>query len=156
MPYVLSGMRIGIGVAFIVVIVAEMIAVNQGLGYRILEAREYFWSDKIIAGMITIGLIGLVIDGVHEPASARGCSAGTGGWRGERGRPAIRVEGVRKVFATGGREVVALDGIDLEVAAGEFVCLLGPSGCGKSTLLNAVAGFSPAHLGAHPGRRGAR
>jgi NitT/TauT family transport system permease protein len=62
MPYILAGMRIGIGVAFIVVIVAEMIAVNAGLGYRILEAREYFWSDKIIAGMITIGLCGLGID----------------------------------------------------------------------------------------------
>jgi NitT/TauT family transport system permease protein len=45
-----------------VVIVAEMIAVNSGLGYRILEAREYFWSDKVIAGMITIGLCGLAID----------------------------------------------------------------------------------------------
>ena len=64
-------MRIGIGVAFIVVIVAEMTAVNQGLGYRILEAREYFWSDKIIAGMITIGLIGLLIDGVMGRISAR-------------------------------------------------------------------------------------
>jgi NitT/TauT family transport system permease protein len=32
-----------------------MIAVNNGLGFRILEAREYFWSDKIIAGMLTIG-----------------------------------------------------------------------------------------------------
>ena len=57
--------------------------------------------------------------------------------------PAIRAERVRKVFATGGRDVVALDGIDLDVAPGEFVCLLGPSGCGKSTLLNAFAGFSP-------------
>ena len=61
-PYILSGVRIGIGTAFIVVIVSEMIAVNNGLGFRILEAREYFWSDKIIAGMISIGLLGLFID----------------------------------------------------------------------------------------------
>ena len=61
-PYILSGVRIGIGTAFIVVIVAEMIAVSNGLGFRIMEAREYFWSDKIIAGMITIGLLGLAID----------------------------------------------------------------------------------------------
>jgi len=38
--------------------------------------------------------------------------------------------------------IVALDRIDLDVAKGEFVCLLGPSGCGKSTLLNAIAGFT--------------
>ncbi len=63
-PYILSGMRIGIGTSFIVVIVSEMIAVNNGLGFRILEAREYFWSDKIIAGMFTIGLFGLLIDTV--------------------------------------------------------------------------------------------
>jgi len=61
-PYILSGVRIGIGTAFIVVIVSEMIAVNNGLGFRILEAREYFWSDKIMAGMMTIGLLGLAID----------------------------------------------------------------------------------------------
>lgn len=61
-PYILSGVRIGIGTAFIVVIVSEMIAVNNGLGFRILEAREYFWSDKIIAGMVTIGMLGLAID----------------------------------------------------------------------------------------------
>ena len=62
MPYILTGVRVGIGVAFIVVIVAEMTAVNMGLGYRILEAREFMWSDKIMAGMITIGLCGLGID----------------------------------------------------------------------------------------------
>jgi NitT/TauT family transport system ATP-binding protein len=56
--------------------------------------------------------------------------------------PAIRIRGVHKVFAGGGREVTALAGIDLDVAQGELVCLLGPSGCGKSTLLDAIAGFS--------------
>jgi NitT/TauT family transport system ATP-binding protein len=61
--------------------------------------------------------------------------------------PAIRLRGVRKVFAAEGRELVALDGIDLDVAPGELVCLLGPSGCGKSTLLNAIAGFSPPTAG---------
>jgi NitT/TauT family transport system permease protein len=61
-PYILTGMRIGVGTAFIVVIVSEMTAVNGGLGFRILEARENFWSAKIIAGMITIGLWGLAID----------------------------------------------------------------------------------------------
>ncbi|WP_431855976.1 ABC transporter permease [Azospirillum sp.] len=61
-PYILAGARIGIGTAFIVVIVSEMIAVNAGLGFRILEAREFMWSDKIIAGMFTIGFLGLGID----------------------------------------------------------------------------------------------
>jgi len=54
----------------------------------------------------------------------------------------ISVQGVHKVFQSGGQDVYALKAIDLEVGRGEFVCLLGPSGCGKSTLLNAVAGFS--------------
>jgi len=56
----------------------------------------------------------------------------------------IEIRGVAKIFETPGQGTVrALDGIDLDVHKGEFVCLLGPSGCGKSTLLNAVAGFSP-------------
>ena len=55
---------------------------------------------------------------------------------------------VRKVFGADAQRYVALDGIDLEVAAGELVCLLGPSGCGKSTLLNILAGFDQASDGA--------
>ena len=56
--------------------------------------------------------------------------------------PHIRVDGVHKMFETGGRTVTALQDIDLDIPRGQFTCLLGPSGCGKSTLLNAVAGFS--------------
>jgi NitT/TauT family transport system ATP-binding protein len=54
--------------------------------------------------------------------------------------PAVRVEGVSQVFERGRPPV--LDGVDLTVADGEFVCLLGASGCGKSTLLNLIAGLT--------------
>jgi NitT/TauT family transport system ATP-binding protein len=53
---------------------------------------------------------------------------------------AVRVEGVSQVFERGRPHV--LDGVDLTVAPGEFVCLLGASGCGKSTLLSIIAGLT--------------
>ena len=54
----------------------------------------------------------------------------------------LEIRGARRDFVTpeGGR-LAALDGVDLDVGANEFVTLLGPSGCGKTTLLRAVSGF---------------
>lgn len=57
------------------------------------------------------------------------------------GSTAIRGERVTKRYTSRQGEVLALDGIDLEVRDGEFVSLLGPSGCGKSTLLFSIAGL---------------
>jgi NitT/TauT family transport system ATP-binding protein len=53
----------------------------------------------------------------------------------------LAVEGVSKWFRTSRQTVHALDNISLEIAEGEFVCLVGPSGCGKSTLLDIIAGL---------------
>jgi NitT/TauT family transport system permease protein len=61
-PYILAGLRIAIGASFMIVIVSELIAVPDGLGFRINEAREYSWTDKVMAGMFTIGMIGLALD----------------------------------------------------------------------------------------------
>jgi ABC-type nitrate/sulfonate/bicarbonate transport system ATPase subunit len=63
------------------------------------------------------------------------------------GRTKLAIRGVGMTFRGGDGEVRVLDGIDLDVREGEFVCILGPSGCGKSTLLNIVAGFLPPTAG---------
>ena len=54
---------------------------------------------------------------------------------------AISIQGISKHYGEGSDAVLALDGIDLDIASGEFVSLLGPSGCGKSTLMLIIAGL---------------
>ena len=65
LPQIITGMRIGLGVAWLVVVAAEMIALRSGLGYMIIDSRNAGNRyDLVIAGMIIIGLIGLALDGI--------------------------------------------------------------------------------------------
>jgi NitT/TauT family transport system permease protein len=63
LPQILTSLRISLGIAWLVVVAAEMIAVNSGLGYLIIDARNAGKRyDLVVAGMLMIGLIGLVLD----------------------------------------------------------------------------------------------
>jgi NitT/TauT family transport system permease protein len=63
LPQIIVGMRIGLGVAWLVVVAAEMIALHSGLGYMIMDSRNAGNRyDLVVAGMIIIGLIGLSLD----------------------------------------------------------------------------------------------
>lgn len=53
----------------------------------------------------------------------------------------VKIDNVKKVYNTRNGEMVALNGVSLDIADNEFVCVVGPSGCGKSTLLNNIAGL---------------
>ncbi len=65
LPQVVVGMRIGLGVAWLVVVAAEMIALRSGLGYMIMDSRNAGNRyDLVVAGMIIIGIIGLSLDGI--------------------------------------------------------------------------------------------
>jgi NitT/TauT family transport system permease protein len=63
LPQIVVGMRIGLGVAWLVVVAAEMIALHSGLGYMIMDSRNAGNRyDLVVAGMIIIGIIGLSLD----------------------------------------------------------------------------------------------
>jgi NitT/TauT family transport system permease protein len=63
LPQLIVALRISLGVAWLVVVAAEMIAVNSGLGFLIVDARNAGNRyDLVVAGMVMIGLIGLVLD----------------------------------------------------------------------------------------------
>jgi NitT/TauT family transport system permease protein len=63
LPQIVTGMRIGLGVAWLVVVAAEMIAVSSGLGYLIIDSRNAGNRyDLVVAGMLTIGVVGFVLD----------------------------------------------------------------------------------------------
>jgi NitT/TauT family transport system permease protein len=65
LPEIIVGMRISLGVGWLVVVAAEMIALRSGLGYLIMDSRNAGNRyDLVVAGMIIIGLIGLLLDGL--------------------------------------------------------------------------------------------
>ena len=66
LPGLMDDFRLTIGWAWTYLVVAEMVAANNGLGYMILKSQRYLATDTIFAGLILIGLIGLVTDWVFR------------------------------------------------------------------------------------------
>jgi NitT/TauT family transport system permease protein len=63
LPQIIIGLRIALGIAWVVVVAAEMIAVDSGLGYLVIDARNSGKRyDLVVAAMLLIGLIGLALD----------------------------------------------------------------------------------------------
>ena len=71
LPRIVIGLRIAFGVAWLVLVAAEMIAVDSGLGYLIIDARNAGKRyDLVVGGMLVIGLIGLILDTIMRRAEA--------------------------------------------------------------------------------------
>lgn len=64
MPQILTGLRITLGLAWVVVVAAEMLGVSSGLGFQVNDARNNLRYDIVLAAMVVIGLIGLALDAV--------------------------------------------------------------------------------------------
>ena len=82
LPDILMGMRIGLGYSWRAIISAEMIAAASGLGYMILDAQQMSRSDKVIVGIVVIGVIGFVCDRIFAAIMRLALPGGvTDSWR---------------------------------------------------------------------------
>lgn len=71
LPSIFTGLRLGLGFAWVVIVVGEMTGVQNGLGAIIMEARQLSRTDIVISGMITIGILGFVSDHIVQRAGKR-------------------------------------------------------------------------------------
>lgn len=62
MPQILTGLRIALGIAWVVIVAAEMLGVTSGLGFQVNDSRNNLRMDYVAAAMIVIGLVGLALD----------------------------------------------------------------------------------------------
>jgi len=62
LPQIITGVRIGLGVGWMALVAAELVGANSGLGFLINDARSMLRTDTIAVGMLTIGIVGLMID----------------------------------------------------------------------------------------------
>ncbi len=65
-PYILTGFRMAIGVAWIVLVPAELLGISSGLGYLINDARDTMEYDRLMAIVIAIGMLGFLLDGLCQ------------------------------------------------------------------------------------------
>lgn len=70
-PFILVGVRIGLGSAWATVVAAELIAAQSGLGFRMQQAQLYYDLPTIFVSLITIGILGLVMDRLLQAAERR-------------------------------------------------------------------------------------
>ena len=61
-PHIIVGARLGMAMGFIVLVAAELIAADSGLGFLIQDARQHFMTDQIFVGIIAIGIVGLLLN----------------------------------------------------------------------------------------------
>jgi ABC-type nitrate/sulfonate/bicarbonate transport system permease component len=64
MPAIFTGLRVGFAIAWISLLAAEMVASRAGLGYMIMDAREFLQTDTVVSGMVVIGVIGALYSGL--------------------------------------------------------------------------------------------
>ena len=78
LPGIITGLRIGLALSWALVVAAELIGAQRGLGFMIMDASVFFRVEDVYIGIICVGVIGLALNGVLSVIERRVCH-----WRGK-------------------------------------------------------------------------
>ena len=155
LPQLYNDLRILLGSAWTALIVAELIGASSGISYFINQQGKYRNYDNVFAGIILIGMVGLITDQILAYLSRfifPGRMARMDDKKSVGKTPsnpiALEVRDLGKTFPRhGGGDATALAHLNFSVHRREFVTVVGPFGCGKSTLVRILAGLEGASSG---------
>ena len=158
LPSIFAGLRVGLGFAWMCVVAAEMVAASSGLGYEIQLNRQLLRMDRVVAGMMAIGLIGYMMNRAMQYLE-RAClpwvhlkqisdenleeslpvkEAPTAGGQKQAGGALVQVKNLHFGYNQERPQIVDFN---IKIMPGEVLCILGGSGCGKTTILRLLAGL---------------
>ena len=144
MPKIFAGIRVSLSLAVILMVVSELVASTNGIGYRIQNAQIMFLLTDMWCGIVLLAVIGYTLNALflkvedNVPRLAPRRTRPLDDARPATGRNVLAVEDLQFAYSP---DQIVIANVTFEVTAGEIVSIVGPSGCGKTTLLKTLAGL---------------
>ena len=142
MPKIFAGVRVSLSLAVILMVVSELVASTNGIGYRIQNAQIMFLLTDMWCGIVLLALLGYTLNWLFLKVEDRALALVPRRARTRREIAArvimLTVKDLHHAYAPG---QVVTQSVTFDVQRGEIVSIVGPSGCGKTTLLKCLAGL---------------
>ena len=133
-PQIFAGMRLSLSLALILMVISEMVASTNGIGFFVLQSQRSFAIPEMWSGILLLGILGYVLNLAfmiierRVLAWHRGARASSLGLREESHMALLEIDGLGKTYGEGESATHAIGDVSFSLDEREFVCVVGPVG----------------------------